>query len=93
MLPFYQASLTQGEDPAFLKELLESLWVKCNDIVLLRSTSSARYFAGFPTGYTALLGGLTENGRSAVNVLSFLCLDAYQSVQLPQPNLACALTP
>ncbi|MCL8316038.1 formate C-acetyltransferase [Enterobacter cloacae subsp. cloacae] len=87
MLPFYQASLTQGDDPAFLKELLESLWVKCNDVVLLRSTSSARYFAGFPTGYTALLGGLTENGRSAVNVLSFLCLDAYQSVQLPQPNL------
>lgn len=87
MLPFYQASLTQGEDAAFLKELLESLWVKCNDVVLLRSTSSARYFAGFPTGYTALLGGLTENGRSAVNVLSFLCLDAYQSVQLPQPNL------
>ena len=87
MLPFYQASLTQGEDPAFLQEILESLWVKCNDIVLLRSTSSARYFAGFPTGYTALLGGLTENGRSAVNVLSFLCLDAYQNVQLPQPNL------
>ncbi|MCI2293150.1 formate C-acetyltransferase [Enterobacter sp. I4] len=87
MLPFYQASLTQGDDPAFLKELLESLWVKCNDVVLLRSTSSARYFAGFPTGYTALLGGLTESGRSAVNVLSFLCLDAYQNVQLPQPNL------
>lgn len=87
MLPFYQASLSQGEDAAFLKELLESLWVKCNDVVLLRSTSSARYFAGFPTGYTALLGGLTENGRSAVNVLSFLCLDAYQSIQLPQPNL------
>jgi formate C-acetyltransferase len=87
MLPFYQASLSQGEAPAFLKEILESLWVKCNDVVLLRSTSSARYFAGFPTGYTALLGGLTENGRSAVNVLSFLCLDAYQSVQLPQPNL------
>lgn len=87
MLPFYQASLTQGVDAAFLKELLESLWVKYNDVVLLRSTSSARYFAGFPTGYTALLGGLTENGRSAVNVLSFLCLEAYQNVQLPQPNL------
>ncbi|AOV96691.1 formate C-acetyltransferase [Edwardsiella hoshinae] len=87
MLPFYQASLAQGENPACLQELLASLWVKCNDIVLLRSTSSARYFAGFPTGYTALLGGLTENGRSAVNALSFLCLDAYQGVQLPQPNL------
>lgn len=87
MLPFYQASLSQGEEPTFLKTLLESLWVKCNDVVLLRSTSSARYFAGFPTGYTALLGGLTESGRSAVNALSFLCLDAYQRVQLPQPNL------
>ncbi len=87
MLPFYQASLARGEDPAFLRELLASLWVKCNDVVLLRSSSSARYFAGFPTGYTALLGGLTETGRSAVNPLSFLCLDAYQDVQLPQPNL------
>ncbi|ADO50522.1 formate C-acetyltransferase [[Enterobacter] lignolyticus] len=87
MLPFWQASLTQGESPDVLHELLASLWVKCNDVVLLRSTSSARYFAGFPTGYTALLGGLTENGRSAVNVLSFACLDAYQSVRLPQPNL------
>ena len=87
MLPFYQSSLNQGEDPLFLRELLESLWIKCNDIVLLRSTSSARYFAGFPTGYTILLGGLTETGRSAVNILSFLCLDAYQSTQLPQPNL------
>lgn len=87
MLPFYQASLQQGEDPQFLQEILESLWIKCNDIVLLRSTSSARYFAGFPTGYTILLGGLTETGRSAVNPLSFLCLDAYQNTQLPQPNL------
>ncbi|QQN33786.1 formate C-acetyltransferase [Rahnella aceris] len=87
MLPFYQHSLSHGESPAFLKELLESLWVKCNDIVLLRSSSSARYFAGFPTGYTILLGGLTDTGRSAVNVLSFLCLDAYQSICLPQPNL------
>ncbi|WP_052282176.1 formate C-acetyltransferase [Kluyvera genomosp. 1] len=87
MLPFWQTSLNHGEDPAFMQELLESLWVKCNDIVLLRSTSSARYFAGFPTGYTALLGGLTENGRSAVNILSFTCLDAYQNVRLPQPNL------
>ena len=87
MLPYYQASLNRGQDPQFLQELLESLWVKCNDIVLLRSTSSARYFAGFPTGYTALLGGLTETGRSAVNILSCLSLDAYQNVRLPQPNL------
>lgn len=87
MLPFYRQSIAQREDPAFLKEYLESLWIKTNDIVLLRSSSSAKFFAGFPTGYTILLGGLTETGQSAVNELSSLCLDAYQSVQLPQPNL------
>ncbi|OKL44325.1 formate C-acetyltransferase [Pseudovibrio exalbescens] len=87
MLPFYRASLANGEDPALLKEYLESLWIKTNDVVLLRSTGSAKFFAGFPTGYTILLGGLTETGRSAVNELSLLCLDAYQSIRLPQPNL------
>lgn len=87
MMPFYQASIDAGESPAFLKELLESLWIKTNDIVLLRSSGSAKFFAGFPTGYTILLGGLSDTGKSAVNPLSSLCLDAYQSVQLPQPNL------
>lgn len=87
MMPFYQHSLEQGESPAFLQELLESLWIKTNDIVLLRSSGSAKFFAGFPTGYTILLGGLNQVGQSAVNTLSTLCLDAYQSVQLPQPNL------
>ncbi|KJY82925.1 formate acetyltransferase [Vibrio galatheae] len=87
MLPFYQRSIEAGEPVAFLQELLESLWIKTNDIVLLRSSSSAKFFAGFPTGYTILLGGLSQTGKSAVNALSSLCLDAYQSVQLPQPNL------
>lgn len=87
MWPFYQKSLAEGESPAALQEWLESLWIKMNDIVLLRSSSSAQFFAGFPTGYTILLGGLTANGRNAENPLSQLCLTSYQSIQLPQPNL------
>ena len=58
-----------------LREMLECFWVKTNDVVLVRSTSSAKYFAGFPTGYTIALGGVLKNGRSAVNELSYLCLD------------------
>ncbi|MFA9398575.1 MAG: formate C-acetyltransferase, partial [Clostridiaceae bacterium] len=88
MLPFYQKSLENGETPEFLRELLECLWVKTNDVVLVRSEDSARYFAGFPTGYTIALGGLTKTGRSAVNKLSYLCLDTYKDILLPQPNLA-----
>ena len=63
------------------------MWIKTNDVVLLRSESSARFFAGFPTGYTILLGGLSEDGRSAETPLSILCLETYQNIRLPQPNL------
>jgi formate C-acetyltransferase len=56
--------------------------------VLLRSASSAKCFAGFPTGYTVSLGGLDEYGHSSVNELSFLMLDLCQEIRLPQPNLS-----
>jgi pyruvate formate-lyase/glycerol dehydratase family glycyl radical enzyme len=86
-LESYQTSLEKGEDPEALQELLASLWIKMNDIVLLRSSSSARFFAGFPTGYTIVLGGQDEVGHNAETPLSSLCLQAYRAVQLPQPNL------
>jgi formate C-acetyltransferase len=88
---FYQKDLAKGISRDFLKEILECFWIKTNDVVLLRSASSAKYFAGFPTGYTVTLGGLNEIGHSAVNELSFLCLETYHDIQLPQPNLAVRL--
>lgn len=91
MWPYYQASLDKGESPAALKELIETLWVKMNDVVLLRSASSAKFFAGFPTGYTIVLGGQNALGHDAQTPLSTLCLDAYQSILLPQPNLGVRL--
>ncbi len=91
MWTFYQASLQKGETPSVLKELLENLWIKVNDVVLLRSASSAKFFAGFPTGYTIILGGLNALGHNAETPLSTLCLDAFQSIQLPQPNLRVRL--
>ncbi|MGK0465358.1 formate C-acetyltransferase [Clostridium sp.] len=87
MYPFYENDLKSGISPESLREILTCLWIKTNDVVLIRSSNSARYFAGFPTGYTITLGGLTESGRSAVNALSYLALDTYQDIRLPQPNL------
>ena len=87
MWPYYQASLAKGEDPAALREQIETLWIKMNDVVLLRSASSAKFFAGFPTGYTILLGGQNALGHDAETPLSALCLETYQAILLPQPNL------
>ena len=88
MYKFYKHDIEKGVSTEYIKEILECLWVKTNDVVLIRSAASAKYFAGFPTGYTAALGGLTYNGKSAVNELSYLCLKTYQDIKLPQPNLA-----
>ncbi len=87
MLPFYKNDIERGIPENRLRELLLCFWIKTNDVVLIRSRNSAKYFAGFPTGYTITLGGLTDNGRSAVNELSYLALDTYQDILLPQPNL------
>ena len=70
------------------QELLEDLWLKFNEIVLLRNSSSARYFAGFPIGFNVTTGGQTEDGRDATNLLSFMCLRAQADLCMTQPNLS-----
>ncbi|MBK1809934.1 formate C-acetyltransferase [Clostridium sp. YIM B02505] len=88
MYPYYKKSLENGEDKEFLKEILRALYIKFNTIVALRSTESARYFAGFPIGYTIVLGGLDEKGVDVTNELSHLMLEIMGDIRLPQPNLS-----
>ena len=88
LYPFYETSLQSGVDKEFLYEVLGDFYIKTNDVVLLRSESSAKCFAGFPTGYTVVLGGLDELGHAAVNPLSFMMLELYHEILLPQPNLS-----
>ncbi len=89
MLPYLQQDLQSGQltlDEA--QELLEYLWLKFNEIVLLRSSSSARYFAGFPIGFNLLVGGQLADGADATNLLSYMCLRAQADLGLTQPNLS-----
>ena len=89
MLPFLESDLARGQLtlPA-AQELLEHLWLKFNEIVLLRNSSSARYFAGFPIGFNIVLGGQLADGADATNLLSYMCLRAQADVGLTQPNLS-----
>src|SRR5690606_14782112 len=59
-----------------------------NEIVLLRSSHSARYFAGFPIGFNIALGGQRADGSDATNLLSFMCLRAQADLGMTQPNLS-----
>lgn len=92
MLPYLQRDLESGEltIPA-AQELLECLWCKFNEMVLLRSAESARYFAGFPIGFNLIVGGQLADGQDATNELSFMCLQAQADVRMPQPNFSVRL--
>jgi len=72
-------------------ELIESIWIKFNQIVYMRNAHSARFFAGFPIGFNVAMGGQTALGEDATNTLSYLLLKAQEHVGLPQPNLSARL--
>lgn len=72
-------------------EIIEALWLKFNQIVYLRNSNSAKYFAGFPIGFNVACGGQTLDGSDASNELSFLFLKAQEHILLPQPNLSARL--
>ncbi|UCC62545.1 MAG: glycyl radical protein [Anaerolineae bacterium] len=89
MLPFLARDLASGRlTLPQAQELLEHLWLKFNEIVLLRSSASARYFAGFPIGFNVMTGGQLADGSDATNWLSYMCLRAQADLGLPQPNLS-----
>jgi len=89
MLPFLERDLASGRlTLPEAQDLLEHLWLKFNEIVLLRSSASARYFAGFPIGFNLILGGQLSDGSDATNILSYMCLRAQADLGLPQPNLS-----
>ncbi len=89
LYPFYQSDIAAGKltnEEAL--ELIECLFLKFNQIVYLRSSGSAKYFAGFPIGFNVAIGGQNEAGELAENELTFLFLRAQEHLLLPQPNLS-----
>lgn len=88
LLPYYRASVAAGATPAQVRELLQCFYLKCNTVVFVRSTESAKFFAGFPTGYNLVVGGVDAEGNDASNELSELLLDVQRDTRLPQPNLS-----
>jgi len=90
--PYYRADLGAGRlDRAGALELIEALWLKFNQIVYLRNSHSASFFAGFPIGFNVAFGGRDEAGRDESNDLSYLFLEAQSHILLPQPNLSARL--
>ena len=88
LYPHYEYSRKMGMTLEDALELTECLWLKFNQLVYLRNSNSARYFAGFPIGFNVAVGGQTRDGKDASNDLSYIFLQAQSHLLLPQPNLS-----
>ncbi|NLJ40237.1 MAG: formate C-acetyltransferase/glycerol dehydratase family glycyl radical enzyme [Clostridiales bacterium] len=92
LYPYFKKDMEEGritlQDSL---EIIEALWLKFNQIVYMRSSNSAKYFAGFPIGFNVAIGGQSEDGKDASNELSYLFLKAQEHLLLPQPNLSARL--
>lgn len=92
LYPYYKRDVDNGvinNEKAL--EIIECLWLKFNQIVYLRNSHSAKFFAGFPIGFNIAIGGKDEKGNDYYNELSFLFLKAQEHLGLPQPNLSVRL--
>ena len=87
--PFYKNDLQDGRiTPEQAQELLNCLWVKFSEPCLFQDAQTAEFAAGYPMFQNVCVGGVDDNGKDAVNDLSYMILQATMEVKLYQPSLA-----
>lgn len=88
LYPFYKKDIDEGEiTDAEVIELIELLYVKCNGLIIIYPSKAVRFFAGLSTGANFILGGITEQGKDAVNALSYLFLEAEKDIALNSEDI------
>ena len=89
MYPFYKRDMDEGRiTQKDALELMGCLWVKFNQIQRARDLVSSRSGPGGSMYQNITIGGLTSDGKSAVNELSYLVLDVMEHVRFPQPTVS-----
>jgi len=73
-------------------ELLECFWIKNFEMNHLFDKECSTYFGGYAIVENMILGGKTEDGKSSVNELSYLCLEAEDRMKLTQPAIAVRIS-
>ncbi|MFX0117371.1 MAG: formate C-acetyltransferase/glycerol dehydratase family glycyl radical enzyme [Candidatus Hodarchaeota archaeon] len=88
LLPYFEKDIQLGLlDHENAKELIESLWIKINELHPLFDNMVGLYFGGLLNTQAATCGGMKENGADATNALTYIILDATRNAALPLPNV------
>lgn len=89
MYPYYKKDLEEGNitfDQCV--EMIECIWIKITEIIKVRDDFDAQAFAGYPMWQNCAVGGVTPEGKDAVNEFSFCVLQATRDVKTTQPTIS-----
>ena len=87
--PYYKKDIDNGSltrEKAL--ELVESFFIKVNELCVFRSWAGAKFFPGYHMAINLAIGGQTKDGKDTVNELSYIVLDACENIKLPRPSVS-----
>ncbi len=88
LYPFYKKDIDEGRiTKEEACELIALLYIKMNGLLNVLRGEIVKTFPGFPIWANLALGGVTRDGKDAVNELSYLFLDAEADVRLSSEDL------
>lgn len=83
LYPYYRRDVEAGIlTPDGARELLELLYIKMNDVIVLQAGFLQVGFSGYPVMQGLTVGGVDREGNDVVNELTYLLLDAEEAVGL-----------
>jgi pyruvate formate-lyase/glycerol dehydratase family glycyl radical enzyme len=92
LYPYYKKDIEEGRitrDKAL--ELLECLWLKMAQFVLIWQSRSINFREGYTHWEQTCIGGQTRDGQDATNELSHLILESKKEFPLAYPDLAARI--
>ena len=87
--PYYEKDLKSGEithDKAL--ELLQLLWVKFHELGLIYSPLLSGIYGGVESLQAITLGGVDKEGKDVTNAMTYLVLEAAESMKTLEPSIA-----
>ncbi|MFW9870445.1 MAG: trans-4-hydroxy-L-proline dehydratase [Candidatus Thorarchaeota archaeon] len=94
LFPFYERELRDGTPTRdYAKELLQCFWIKFNNQPAPLKVSITEQQSGTYQDFALInTGGLTQDGKDAVNELSYLILEVCNEMRLIQPSVCIQLS-
>lgn len=89
LFPYYQNDIENGKiTKEEATEIIESFFIKCNEINKLRPWEGTKFFPGYHLAENLAIGGQTKDGKDAVNELTYIILNVTENMKLPKPSVS-----